>query len=450
MQNTFIMNGISRWLADPLQSELRRDIQSWLESQKSNYDYSDIILLDTRGAVRLSASNAAGEIDDYSRGLAAQALRTREIVFSDLYLEKNEKDIHLDILIPLFKRKGRETLPIGVIVSRIDPHRFFYPLIQSWPTPAKSAETLIVRREGDDVLFLNELRHRKDTALTLSLPADERLLPAAMAARGTLGIVEGLDYRGVQVLAVIKKIPDTPWVLIAKMDEEEVYAPVRALFWIVTVVVGGMITTAGVVAGFIWHRQSAQFYQRQYELELKHSTELKAAEERQVQLIGELAHVNCELNDFAQIVSHDLKAPLRAIGALARWLETDYSDKFDERGREQVNLLISRVKRLDTMIGCILKYSQAGRVNEDLVEVNLERPLDKRDRHALPAREHQGPHRGRTADDRMPEDPHRTGPPEPSQQCHQVYGQAGGRNQGRVRSRGRLLEVQGFGQRSGY
>jgi signal transduction histidine kinase len=97
----------------------------------------------------------------------------------------------------------------------------------------------------------------------------------------------------------------------------------------------------------------------------------KRAEMRQAQLVEELAGVNRELNDFASIVSHDLKAPLRAIGSLARWLVNDYADKFDEQGREKVNLLVSRVKRLDQLIGCVLQYSRAGCDREEKSAVDF-------------------------------------------------------------------------------
>jgi signal transduction histidine kinase len=99
----------------------------------------------------------------------------------------------------------------------------------------------------------------------------------------------------------------------------------------------------------------------------------RQAEMKRDQLVRELAGVNRELNDFASIVSHDLKAPLRAIGSLAGWLVTDYSDKFDDQGREQANLLINRVKRLDSLVGCIFEYSRAGCAHEERTEVNLNR-----------------------------------------------------------------------------
>jgi light-regulated signal transduction histidine kinase (bacteriophytochrome) len=85
----------------------------------------------------------------------------------------------------------------------------------------------------------------------------------------------------------------------------------------------------------------------------------------------ELESANEELNNFAYVVSHDLKAPLRGISSLADWLSTDYSDKFDDTGKEQMRLLINRVHRMDGLIDGILLYSRVGRVKETMVDVDL-------------------------------------------------------------------------------
>jgi signal transduction histidine kinase len=99
--------------------------------------------------------------------------------------------------------------------------------------------------------------------------------------------------------------------------------------------------------------------------------ERKKAERRQAQLLEQLEKVNGELKDFAYIVSHDLKAPLRGIDTLANWILTDYADKLDEQGREQINLLTSRVARMHNLIDGILQYSRIGRVKEEKVVVDL-------------------------------------------------------------------------------
>jgi len=100
-------------------------------------------------------------------------------------------------------------------------------------------------------------------------------------------------------------------------------------------------------------------------------TERRQALARQKQLLQELESVNKELNDFAHIVSHDLKAPLRAIGSLASWITTDYADKFDQQGKEQMDLLLNRVNRMHKLIEGILQYSRVGKSGEEKDEVDL-------------------------------------------------------------------------------
>lgn len=90
-------------------------------------------------------------------------------------------------------------------------------------------------------------------------------------------------------------------------------------------------------------------------------------------LLREIKSANEELKNFAYVVSHDLKAPLRAISSLADWISTDYADKFDNEGKEQMRLLINRVHRMDGLINGILLYSRVGRVKETIVAVDIDR-----------------------------------------------------------------------------
>ncbi len=97
----------------------------------------------------------------------------------------------------------------------------------------------------------------------------------------------------------------------------------------------------------------------------------KQVEERQAQLIRELESANEELKNFAYVVSHDLKAPLRAIGSLADWISTDQAEKLDADGKEHLRLLTQRVRRMDSLIDGILEYSRVGRVREAVVAVDV-------------------------------------------------------------------------------
>lgn len=80
--------------------------------------------------------------------------------------------------------------------------------------------------------------------------------------------------------------------------------------------------------------------------------------------VRELRRSNKELQDFAYVTAHDLKAPLRGIGTLADWISTDYADKFDAEGQEQLTLLKGRVSRMSELIDSILHYSEIGRITK--------------------------------------------------------------------------------------
>ena len=99
---------------------------------------------------------------------------------------------------------------------------------------------------------------------------------------------------------------------------------------------------------------------------------VKERTERQTELLEKVDNINKELKDFASIVSHDLKAPLRGIKSLATWILDDCSDKLGEQANEQMNLLLGRVERMYNLIEGVLQYSRAGRTEEQTVQVNLD------------------------------------------------------------------------------
>ena len=106
-------------------------------------------------------------------------------------------------------------------------------------------------------------------------------------------------------------------------------------------------------------------------LSIRYAIMRAEAEAKQKALMEELARVNKELEAFAYIVSHDLKAPLRGIRTVVDWLVADYGDNFNEEGREQLDLLTGRVDRMHNLIEGVLRYSRAGRQHEACMEMDL-------------------------------------------------------------------------------
>jgi len=100
-------------------------------------------------------------------------------------------------------------------------------------------------------------------------------------------------------------------------------------------------------------------------------TERKLAEVRMAEYYKYLEKANKELDKFAYVVSHDLKAPLRAISNLTIWIEEDIGDKFTEDTKAHFKMLKGRVDRMEGLINGILDYSRADRVKTPNVEVSV-------------------------------------------------------------------------------
>lgn len=96
----------------------------------------------------------------------------------------------------------------------------------------------------------------------------------------------------------------------------------------------------------------------------------EAAKQRAEILASELGHSNQELEQFAYIASHDLKAPLRGINNLAAWIEEDLKGVMNEESRQNMKLLRRRVTRLESLLDDLLTYSRAGQTKDDIVLVD--------------------------------------------------------------------------------
>ncbi|MFQ5560229.1 MAG: ATP-binding protein [Nitrospinota bacterium] len=93
----------------------------------------------------------------------------------------------------------------------------------------------------------------------------------------------------------------------------------------------------------------------------KEIDEREAAQRKTAEILDKLESTNEELNQFAYIISHDLKAPLRTVGLLTEILARDYSAKIGEAGQEYLNLVVNASHRMQSLIDGVLEYSKAGR-----------------------------------------------------------------------------------------
>ncbi|MGD0017505.1 MAG: PAS domain S-box protein, partial [Verrucomicrobiia bacterium] len=264
---------VPAYFRDSETPEAKAEILHWLASIKDNIACRQIFLFDAQRNLRLSEPQWNGPPGAPDQVLAAKAMQTGRVFLSDLHCDPDDKAIHIDLVIPISPPVLSSTAvpsPVGALVMRMNAADYLFPLIESWPTPSHTAETLLVRRESNDVLYLSELRHRRGTALNLRLPIDaEKRLPAAMAVLGNAGVVEGNDYRGVPVVGAVRDVPGSPWFMVAKMDQDEIYAPLYRQAWL-TLVAWGLLLAAAAMAMWLLEQRGELLSERQLSALAKH------------------------------------------------------------------------------------------------------------------------------------------------------------------------------------
>jgi PAS domain S-box-containing protein len=269
---------VENYFENPEDIGMRSQLIEWLGHYQDSDQYDKVFLLDASGAERFSLFSTHNSLESHLIQEAADCLSSGAVTFLDFHRDTSlSAEIHLAILVPIYAERS-DNRPLGVLALSIDPYVYLYPYIQSWPISSTSAETLLVRREGDQALFLNEPRFevKGDTALTLHFPLTNPEIPAVKAVLGQTGIVQGTDYRGEPVLADVRPVPNSPWFLVSKMDISEVYAPLRARLWQTFGVTGMAIFLVGVGLALAWWQQRIIYYRAQAETAIA----LRESEER--------------------------------------------------------------------------------------------------------------------------------------------------------------------------
>jgi PAS domain S-box-containing protein len=280
MDDRFAQQAIGQLRRMPQDRLLGDTVQEWMEEICRNEHYRSAALLDPEGTVLCETAGCDYLKDSSIVSFINQAVAARTPLLGNMSKGNRAGKPEVHLVIPMGCRSDGS---IGnacstALVLSVDPALFLFPLIQQWPLPSRSSETLLLRREGNKVVFLNDLRFRKNAALSFVLPVDDPDLLCARAARGDTGLVEGMDYRGAHVIGALLSIPESSWFMVAKVDKDEVLSPVRRLFELVLALVLSLIVLIGFLLGMLQRNHAARRYR-----EL-----LSAAQERAV-LVDSLA-----------------------------------------------------------------------------------------------------------------------------------------------------------------
>ena len=232
----------------------REHAEAILDNFLVRHGYDRLALLTGDGQPVLESVATERPSPPYDPALVALALRSPGPQ-SALVADPSEGSPRLDIALAVRDRAGD---PTALVYARRDAGPFLASVVGSWPVPSATAESVIVRPDGDAALFVTEPRYLRGWALKTRIPLSDLRRGAVRAARGEEGVFAGVDYRGTPILAAARRIPGSDWSLATRMDLAEIEAPILGpAVWIAALLLA-LLVACGVALALWWRHEVRQ------------------------------------------------------------------------------------------------------------------------------------------------------------------------------------------------
>jgi hypothetical protein len=148
-----------------------------------HYGYEDILLSDMHGRIFASTLYWSDSLGDHSRKMLCNSIDLGYGRFSSFYHCEQHNSIHIDFYAPVLKDPSDSGSVVAMVLLRMNPEHFLYPLIQAWPVSSRTSETLLVEAMNDSVVFLNKSRHIQNSPLSYRVSFSKKL-SATLVAHG--------------------------------------------------------------------------------------------------------------------------------------------------------------------------------------------------------------------------------------------------------------------------
>ncbi len=245
-------------MSNGVESQQQQTVADAMAALRRVYGYRSVALLDRQGKVVASDGDSVGTLAE-TNALVSRAEANARVQHAELSIDDNG-DPMMVFLAPLMREQSDSRRIAGFILVGASLQRAVFQHMRQWSATSPSAESLLIRREGSEVVYLSARRRSENLPTLVRMPLTTgNLLTERDLLDHSEGLLSGLDSRGVAVLAVYRPIAHTDWHLIAKVDRAEVLAPVwRTMVWIVLVAFATILSLLGALFGFWRQRDRAQ------------------------------------------------------------------------------------------------------------------------------------------------------------------------------------------------
>ncbi len=237
-----------------------------------NHGYRSIFVLDKNNSYLINLN--PGYLPDSNEfSIVDSSLKSRTIITSDIM--RNEKSCLLfyDIVVPVDVNNS----PIAAIIFNIDPGYMIFPYVEKSYVNTLSRESFLFEKEKDSIVIISPLSYNSAPPLSVKYSISRTGLLKAIADKDFKGIVSGTDYRGKEVIADVRKIEGTSWVIVTKQDISEILKPLNFRLVTAGIIIFLILILSGVLIVFYENKHNLQILKKIQDSELKYSELIEQA-----------------------------------------------------------------------------------------------------------------------------------------------------------------------------
>jgi len=209
-----------------------RELTAFLDEIEGLHSYAGVYVLD-RDARVMAQSSRSVTLDPSLNEICRAGTRSGDIRI-DLVGDAPNRSL-MGFSAPVFPGPGATDAgrppgqPMGIALVVSNPSQTLFPLVKREVVPTRTGETILVRRQGDDIVFFSPLRHLPVGSPNLRIPLSAAPRAARLASEGRATVGEYKDYRGILVLAATQYIPLAGWGVVRKIDRAEALGDFRRM-----------------------------------------------------------------------------------------------------------------------------------------------------------------------------------------------------------------------------
>lgn len=253
-KDTAMVGATVRLLGDPANESFQADVRRRMDVEIPYEEYTALFLFAPDGGLLCATGEEGRAVSATTQEIVRRALERPEPVMSDFF-RFPDGHVCVDVAVAVRDREGK---PLAVLVMRSNASAGLFSFLQFWPAGSPSTETVLARKEGNEVVIVNQVRTAGgNVPVERRFPLSRTDLPAVQALSGKRGRTEGRDYRNEEVIANLVFIPGSSWFLVTKMDRKDILAEAGYHAGVIGLIVGLLVLlSAAVVAALYRYRQA--------------------------------------------------------------------------------------------------------------------------------------------------------------------------------------------------